>query len=61
MGNTFSAADIFQFCLFFAACWGCYFKGKSDGISQIIMDLVDREMLVVPTEEATDPERNSCQ
>ena len=55
MGNTFSAADIFQFCLFFAACWGCYFKGKSDGVSQIIMDLVDREMLVVPTEEATDP------
>jgi len=51
MGNTFSAADIFQFCLFLAACYGCYFKGKSDGITQVIADLIDREMLVIPEEE----------
>jgi hypothetical protein len=41
MGNMYSAGDIFQFFFTIVTCIACYYRGRNDGISQVVSDLIE--------------------
>ena len=41
MDNMYSAGDIFQFLFTIVTCFACYYRGRNDGISQVVSDLIE--------------------
>ena len=51
MDNMYSAGDIFQFLFTIVTCIACYYKGRNDGISEIVTDLIENGAINFPEDK----------
>ena len=56
MNDVFlTGGDLIQICLFLAACYACYWKGRHQGMVDIVLELVDRGLLDAEDLEEEEP------
>ena len=50
-----SVGDVIQIALMLAACYACYWKGRHEGMVDIVLELVDRGLLDAEDLEEEEP------
>jgi len=50
-----TGGDLIQICLMLAACYACYWKGRTEGIEDTVTELIDRGLLDLKELEEEEP------
>ena len=50
-----TGGDLIQICLMLAACYACYWKGRHEGMEDIVLELIDRGLLDAEKLEEEEP------
>jgi hypothetical protein len=50
-----TVGDLIQIALMLVACYACYWKGRNEGIEDIVLELIDRGLLDAEELEEEEP------